>query len=149
MIISNKEHALDYLGLSENMDKALRFIAETDFSKLSDDLHLIDGMDVRVKVQHMTTKLPAQAKLEAHNDFADIQMVFEGQETLLISFRDEKLRETEAKPENDVYFFEGEAKPLVLSPGQFIIVFPDDVHAPGVCVGEPAQIRKGVFKVRL
>lgn len=149
MIISNKEHCLDYLGIHENLDKALRYINNTDFSKMTDDTYLIDGQDVRVKLQHMTTKQPADAKLEAHDAFADIQMVFEGEETILVCFRDGKLTLTESAPERDVSFFEGPAHPVKLTAGQFIVVFPDDVHAPGVCCGESAQIRKGVFKVRI
>ena len=56
MIVTNREHALDYLGLNERLDKALRFIADTDIAALADGNHLIDGEDVRVKVQHMQTK---------------------------------------------------------------------------------------------
>lgn len=149
MIISDKEHCLDYLGINENMDKALRFIKDNDFSRLADDTYPIDGEHVRVKVQHMTTKKPREAKLEAHDAFADIQMVFEGEETLLVCFRDGKLTQTESMPERDIHFFEGPSWPVRLSAGQFMIVFPNDVHAPGVCCGEPAEIRKGVFKVRL
>lgn len=149
MIISNREHCLEYLGIHENLDKALRYISETDFSKLADDIYLIDGEDVRVNVQHMTTKLPQDARLEAHDTFADIQMVFEGEETYLLCFRNGNLTVTESAPERDIAFYEGDAWPVKLTAGEFIVVFPEDVHAPGVCCGEPARIRKGVFKVRL
>lgn len=149
MIISNKEHCLDYLGIHKNLDKALHYIHDTDFSQLADDTYFIDGEDVRVKVQHMTTKQPAEARLEAHDTFADIQMVFEGKEVILTCFRDGNLTLAEAAPERDISFFEGPADPVKLTAGQFIVVFPDDVHGPGVCCGEPARIRKGIFKVRL
>lgn len=149
MIISNKQHALDYLGINENLDKALRYLHDTDFSQLEDGLHQIDGMDVRVNIRHMTTKPSCEAKLEAHDAFADIQMVFNGTENLLVCFRDDKLTLTEARPESDVYFYEGASSAVSLCADQFIIVFPDDVHAPGVCCDEPSLIRKGVFKVKL
>lgn len=55
MIVTNKEHALDYLGINEGLDKALRFIAGTDFDTLEDGNVLIDGQDVRVNVKHMRT----------------------------------------------------------------------------------------------
>lgn len=149
MIVTNREHALDYLGLNERLDKALRFIADTDIAALADGNHLIDGEDVRVKVQHMQTKPLDAAKLEAHNDFADIQMLLEGEESIGWCFRTEKLKETEAAPERDIYFYEGEFAKLDLKPGQFVIVFPDDVHAPGLATDEPSGIRKAVFKVKL
>ena len=149
MIVTNREHALDYLGLNDRLDKALRFIADTDIAALADGNHLIDGEDVRVKVQHMQTKPLEMAKLEAHNDFADIQMLLDGSECIGWCFRTDALTETEATPERDIYFYDGDFAKLTLRPGQFVIVFPDDVHAPGLAVDEPETIRKAVFKVKL
>lgn len=51
--------------------------------------------------------------------------------------------------ERDIYFYDGNFAKLTLRPGQFVIVFPDDVHAPGLAVDEPETIRKAVFKVKL
>lgn len=39
MIVTNREHALDYLGLNDRLDKALRFIADTDIAALADGNH--------------------------------------------------------------------------------------------------------------
>ena len=149
MIVTNREHALDYLGLNQNLDTALQYISKTDLDGIEDGNHLIEGEEVRVKVQHMQTKPLDAAKLEAHNDFADIQMLLEGEESIGWCFRTEKLKETEAAPERDIYFYEGEFAKLDLKPGQFVIVLPDDVHAPGLATDEPSGIRKAVFKVKL
>lgn len=149
MIISNKAHALDYLGISENLDKALKFIADTDFSNVDDGLLLIDGMDCRVKVQHMMTKEETEAKLEAHDLFADIQMVFDGQECYGLAFRDSFDGPFAEDKEKDVSFFAGSFKKYTLNSNEFLVVFPDDVHAPGICCDEPTEIRKGVFKIKL
>ena len=105
MIITNKAHALDYLGISDRLDTALRYISNTDLNNLADGNHLIDGEDVRVKVQHMQTKPLEMAKLEAHNDFADIQMLLDGSECIGWCFRTDALTETEAAPERDIYFY--------------------------------------------
>ena len=149
MIVTNKEHALDYLGIDPRLDTALHYIADTDLGAVEDGNILIDGQDVRVNVKHMSTKPQGEAKLEAHNDFADIQMLLEGEETLGWCFRGEQLTETEAAPERDIWFYDGKWAALDLKPGQFAIVFPDDVHAPGLCTTAPGNIRKAVFKVRL
>lgn len=149
MIVTNKGHALDYLGINEGLDKALRFIAGTDFDTLEDGNVLIDGQDVRVNVKHMRTKPQSDAKLEAHDDFADIQMLLEGEETVGWCFRNDSLQVTEAAPERDVWFYDGSWAAIDLKPGHFVIVFPDDVHAPGLCTSAPGDIRKAVFKVRL
>lgn len=149
MIVTTREHVLDYLGINTNLDKALSFIAETDISALDDGSYPIDGEDVRVKVQHMRTKTSQEARLEAHEAYADIQMLLEGTECIGWRFRDAGLCETEAAPERDIWFYEGSYEQLELRPGWLAIVFPDDVHAPGLCTEEPSSIRKAVFKVRL
>ena len=82
MIVTNQAHVLDYLGINTNLDKALSFIAETDISSLDDGSYPIDGEDVRVKVQHMRTKNSQEARLEAHEAYADIQMLLEGTERI-------------------------------------------------------------------
>lgn len=149
MIVTNQAHVLDYLGINTNLDKALSFIAETDISSLDDGSYPIDGEDVRVKVQHMRTKNSQEARLEAHEAYADIQMLLEGTERIGWRFRGAGLCETEVAPERDIWFYEGSYEQLELRPGWLAIVFPDDVHAPGLCPEEPSSIRKAVFKVRL
>ena len=47
MIVTNREHALDYLGLNERLDKALRFIADTDIAALPE---INVAVDARARV---------------------------------------------------------------------------------------------------
>ncbi|MDD2200338.1 MAG: YhcH/YjgK/YiaL family protein, partial [Bacteroidales bacterium] len=72
MIISDKDHCLDYLGINKYLDEALYFIHETDFLKIENGDYLINGEDVRVKVLSTITKHNDKVNLEAHNRFADI-----------------------------------------------------------------------------
>lgn len=76
-------------------------------------------------------------------------MLLEGEETVGWCFRNDSLQVTEAAPERDVWFYDGSWAAIDLKPGHFVIVFPDDVHAPGLCTSAPGDIRKAVFKVRL
>lgn len=149
MIITDRDHVLDYLGLSERLDKALRFIADQKFQGFEDGEYLIDSRDVRVKIQHIQTKLAADAKLEAHNAFIDIQMPLEGTESVGWCFRGTALAETEAHPERDVWFYKGKVSTVELIAGELVILFPNDVHAPGLSIDSPARIRKAVFKIRI
>ena len=52
--------------------------------------------------------------------------------------------------ENDFYAYRGEGwQKLVLSPGDFIVVFPDDAHKIKMQLGKPAVVTKAVFKVKI
>ena len=38
---------------------------------------------------------------------------------------------------------------MLLEPGNFAVLYPDDIHRPGRMIGEPRQVRKMVLKVRV
>ena len=57
---------------------------------------------------------------------------------------------TETTPydaEKDAAFYEAKGDLFNFAAGQFVILAPDDVHAPGLAAGEPAKVTKVVVKV--
>ena len=38
---------------------------------------------------------------------------------------------------------------VILHPGEFIVVAPEDAHMPGCCVDKPEYAKKAVVKVRV
>ena len=56
---------------------------------------------------------------------------------------------TEYNPEKDVQFFEGEGQWAKVEKNTFIILFPSDVHMPGIKVNEPEDVIKVVVKVKI
>ena len=62
----------------------------------------------------------------------------------------EKLTEFDRVEANDFYAYRGEGDyRLVLSPGDFLVVFPDDAHRIKMRVNGPETVTKAVFKVRI
>ena len=60
------------------------------------------------------------------------------------------LRQFESKPENDFYAYRGDgAHKLVLSPGSFLVVWPDDAHKIKMMLSRPETVTKAVFKVKI
>ena len=110
----------------------------------------IDGGDVFANVQEYTTLPVDEKKFEAHDKFFDIQYLIEGVEFFGICDR-EGLKVKEAKPENDVLFFETPDTygHVILHPDEFIVVAPEDAHMPGCCMDKPASAKKAVIKVRV
>jgi beta-galactosidase beta subunit len=63
---------------------------------------------------------------------------------------DDKLKINEAKPENDVYYFDGPCEPITLTGDLFALVLPDDAHMPERAVNEVREpVVKAVIKVKL
>lgn len=138
MILVDNAHALDYLGLNPNLDKALRLIAEAELSLKPDGPFVLAEDAVMGNISRQSTRYYTDGKLEGHREYIDIFILFEGEEDNYVCFRDsEGVRELGACPERDFYVYSGEGIPVRLRPGQSLILFPNDLHAPGVCVGEP------------
>jgi YhcH/YjgK/YiaL family protein len=53
------------------------------------------------------------------------------------------------KEENDVIFYTGEKSFSKVTAGMFAVLFPADVHMPGINFGKPSKVKKVVIKVRI
>ncbi len=111
----------------------------------------IRGDDVTVRIMSYATRTPAEAKLEAHRVFVDIQTTLSGAEGIEWFPRDALQPLTPYDDRKDVELFvrPGPSPCRVdVFPGFFALFFPADAHMPQLAVGAPARIRKAVVKVR-
>jgi YhcH/YjgK/YiaL family protein len=114
---------------------------------------LIQGNDLFAGVNGYETKSRADAKLETHRKYVDIQVLLSGTEVIEI-FPKKALAVSEPySSERDVEFYEKPDKEyakVILKPGQFLVFFPDDAHMPCVMTGtSPEPVKKVVFKIAI
>ena len=146
MIYDTLENAGIYSGVDTRIAKGLEILRNTDFAVLADGHYEIDD-DVYYNI--MSYDEGTAGVLEAHDKYADIQMVFEGEEYMGIAKRD-GLTEKEFKPENDIHFYSDTDKDVVVLGGdRFMVIFPQDAHAPGMAKYENMHIRRVCMKVKL
>ena len=102
-----------------------------------------------VSVQEYTTKARSEAKYEAHKKFIDIQLILSGRELIAVTPIEKMEIKDEYNEAKDVMFFHhnDECTDYVLEAGDFLILYPQDVPMPGVCVNERSLVRKIVVKV--
>ena len=150
MIYANFKDAKRYHGISPNLDIALNHVNEEFLSTLGEEQVELKGRDVYVFKIPLTTKVAAETLFENHHEYVDIHVVLEGAERMVINIP-ENLEPLEEKPENDAYFFRGnDGQAMILTPGHFLVAFPEDAHkTPGAVDDKPQNIVKAVFKVRL
>lgn len=147
MIFDTLKNIKNYEGLGR-VYTALKFLAETDFTKMELGRYELCGDDIFYMVQQYETD-PDKTISEAHKKYIDIQFMVKGEEIIGVApFSCEKT-ETEAKPENDVWFYECKTKPLTLIENSFMVLYPNDLHCPGVAVNEPLSCLKVVVKVKV
>ena len=149
MILATNETARDYLGIHPNLDLALERINPEFLSTLGDTkVDIIPGEVWCTKFTYDTIP-DAESFFEAHEKFLDIHMMLSGSERVEIA-DPQVLTPLRSEPENDFYAYEGEGRhKLVLSPGDFLVVWPSDAHKIKMFVDAPAQVTKAVFKIKI
>jgi len=150
MIYDSIKNILTYKGLSENMDKAIDFLASFDESKYADGRYEIEGDEVFFMVQTNALASREETRFEAHNRYADIQFALTDGEEIGYAVSD-TLVWAEDYPERDIKFTLPIASgvPLSMKKGMFAVFYPHDAHAPGRKESESDSCRKVVVKVKL
>jgi YhcH/YjgK/YiaL family protein len=149
MIIDKFENVHLYKGLSKRIEKAFKYIRETDLKNIKPGKYEIDGENIFALISEYKTKSEAEGKLEAHRKYLDIQYVISGEEQMgYVPLNGQQILEP-YKEENDVMFFTGDKSFTKVSAGMFAIFFPEDVHMPGIQTGDSSLVKKLVIKVRI
>ena len=150
MVIDKIQNAAVYYGLGPRFQTALKWLEQVDPSTLTPGQKVeIDGKDVYATLAETETVLPEAAKLEAHQNYADIQYLISGVETVGYILEGPVQPKEEYNPTKDVQFFTGEQDVLTVRPGTFYIVWPQDFHAPKRARAQPVPVRRLVVKVKL
>lgn len=149
MVHDHITHASEYFNLSRGIRTALEYLGRTDLASLAEGRHDVDGDHVFALVSDYQTRRPADAFWEAHRQHVDVQFVVSGHERIGYA----NLDRFEVDPydaERDLTVARGEAGGFAsVAAGEFVVLFPNDVHMPGLQVDGPTAVRKVVVKVRL
>lgn len=146
MIISTLSQISELAVYGDRMAQAAQYIMTHDLSTLEKGKHQIDGDDIFVNIQEVAPKTAAEAKIETHDKYIDIQIPFTSTETMGYIPRAD-LPEAEYNAETDMTLYEGPCTNyLTVEPGMFTVFFPSDGHAPAIT---PIAEKKAIVKVRI
>jgi biofilm protein TabA len=179
MILDRIDNAQLYLGLHAGFARAFEILTDKTLSQKQDGKYPVDGDKIYYTIQRYTTKplfsgrrngdamlspqarLGVSSNLEAHRKYIDIQFLLEGQEILGYAPLKGLTTAELYNPQKDIAFFNTpkDITKVILEPGLFCILFPDDAHLPGRCEVSPAggpcrqlagptNVRKVVIKIR-
>lgn len=148
MVIDQLKNAHHYYNLGEGIAAALRYLQNTDATKVEPGRYVLDGDRLFAMVQQYETKPKAQGFWEAHRKYIDVQYVAQGTEHMGFSHLSQ-LRPQPYDEEKDFLKLEGEGEFVLMQAGTFVILGPEDAHMPGMAVDQPLPVRKVVVKVRI
>jgi biofilm protein TabA len=148
MILDTLANSDQYAALHSLFARAFEFLRGTDLHALTPGKHPVQGEQLFAIVEACAGRTRAEAKLECHRRYIDIQLVLEGVDEMgwkPVADCVEPMTEYEAA--RDIRFFKDAPSSWVATPpGSFCLFFPSDAHAPLVSAG---MIRKVVVKVAL
>ena len=149
MIFDKIENSGLYTNLNPRIAAGLKYISETDFSKVEIGKYVIDEDNILAYISLYQSKDKNDCKLEAHRKYIDIQCITSGCESIGVTHFNNQDPTTPYNDEKDVLFFNEEVSEVKLEAGMFAIFFPDDLHMPGIKCKESVMVKKIVVKVKV
>jgi YhcH/YjgK/YiaL family protein len=140
-----------YSRMAPELLKSIFDFIKTVTIKTENKRYDICGNDVYALVQQYTPHPLSEGKIEAHRKYIDIQAIIRGKEIIGISKLNTLKEITAYDSEKDYSLFENapeQTSHVKLCAGDFMILFPEDGHMPGISVdGQSSEIKKVVVKV--
>ena len=112
----------------------------------------IDGDNLFLNLNTYETHFREEAFSEAHQQYVDVMYMVEGEEIIYVKPTEKLLSVTkpyDSKIDALLAKLDDDAIPVRLCEGSFIVLFPQDSHAPGCCVDTPKSVKKIVAKIKL
>jgi len=148
MIYTKRKNLDRYLGQSESLDTAIRYLQTADLTQLHKGRNEVDGDNVFINRFDYQTMTEEEAIWEGHIRYADIHVLLSGNEKIGVTNVD-LLTETVRKPQEDFVGFEGPVLSwFPMTTEDILIVFPEDIHMVKVMDGDATLVEKACFKVK-
>lgn len=148
MILSNLQNSGRIESLHPLFAKLFEYVKSHDLLHTPLGRIEIEGDSLFINNVEPQCVTAEQQVLEVHRDYIDVHFLLEGEETIGWKAIEDVTNET--KPydaEGDCALYTEPASTYVtLRPGQFLIVWPEDPHAPVIGTG---KIRKAIAKVKI
>jgi len=147
--ISSRKLAEQYYLAPERWQTAFNLLKTCVFSNLEPGRYVVDGSNLYFVINHYFPKDKEQVRFEAHQDYIDIQYVFEGEEYMGLGLIDNSKEVIAFDQEKDIAFFEvSDPVYYKATPERFFIFFPGELHQPGVKTYQNLMVKKIVIKVK-
>lgn len=148
MILSNLKYSHRVESLHPLFKSLFDYIKQNDLLGLECGKIVLDGDNLFINNINPDCKAKEEQILETHRDYIDVHVLLQGEET--IGWKPLEKAENqiqEYKKETDCALYSDLADNyFTIRPGDFVIIYPEDAHAPMIGKG---KIRKLIAKVKI
>ena len=146
MILDTLENFGKYAALNPLFPKVVEYLQNTDLVAQEPGIVNIDGNKLFVNHNLAKGKSVDAARMETHNAMIDIQIPLSCEEVMGYTPR-QYLSQAEYDASKDITFYlDRPEQYITVHPGEFVIFFPEDGHAPNI--SPVPEYKKVIFKVK-
>ena len=152
MILDQIKNASCYAGILPGVTRALEEMGKYTPDNYPGGRVELDGDNLFLLLNTYETHSPDGVLCEAHQKYIDVMYMIEGEEIIYVKPTNRLCEVTKAyDPAIDALLAQADADatPVRLSAGSFIVLFPQDAHAPGCYDMAPQTVKKIIGKVRI
>jgi biofilm protein TabA len=146
MVFAGMKDTEKYYGLNPRFEKTFKYLAGKDLKSMAPGNYEIDGEEIILIIAEDNARPEFQHQMEIHRKYIDIQMAIDGEFIIAWKHLDDcKSPMNEFSEENDAQLYDDPQDfDLVMKPGNFAILFPEDAHGPYPPKG---YLKKAIVKV--
>ncbi|MFQ3229108.1 YhcH/YjgK/YiaL family protein [Reinekea sp.] len=146
MIIDFLDKNHRYLKAHPLFAEAFEFILNTDLHSLPSGRNDIKGEQIFANRASYHLGDPELKHAESHLKYIDLHLIISGRETIEVSHMQQAVRFTDYESKDDFELFIVDGDPLHLTPNQFLILYPGEVHKTGIGKSDE-QVEKVILKI--
>ena len=142
------ENSKRYEILNPRFKQAFDFLKTTDLTNLPLGIMELDGKNLYVNVQEIEGRTPDIIQMETHEQYIDIQVPISGTEWMgWVARKNLKFPVDKYNAEKDITFYNDKTTNIIhVQLSEFVIVFPEDGHQPGIVEGKHKKLIVKVLK---
>jgi YhcH/YjgK/YiaL family protein len=146
MIVDHIKNAPKYFKMHHLFEIAFNYLTNTDLVNLDSGKYSIQGNECFAIINKYKSKNISESFAESHKKYIDIQFVISGEENLGYGFIND-FENLDYNSEYDLQKHHGTLDFISLKTEHFAILFPDDIHMPGIIKEKAMDIIKVVIKI--
>ena len=147
MIYAQLKDAPAYRGIHPRLDRARSLLTPEFLAEVGCETRRLEGEHLFVTRFDVESSDDETRLFEHHRSYLDLFTLTRGEERVDIAAA-EKLSLCEQHGD----YWGGSAAPeehVILRPGSFLVLFPQDAHRPGMALDRPRGLSRVVFKIRI
>ncbi len=149
MIVDNIKNINNYSFQSQNIAEAIQFLKDINLENINDGRTIIKRKEIFVITSEYIPKKEKEIYWEAHEDYIDIQYIVQGEELIGYAKIDEFEVAVPYGINIDVVLGNANGCFIEMKTGDFMVLFPGDVHKPGIISEEQCRVKKIVIKIKI